>query len=46
MAGGDHLHFSMLVSGEFVNPVEWLDGHWIADNVENKLEMLASPPGL
>jgi murein DD-endopeptidase MepM/ murein hydrolase activator NlpD len=37
MAGGDHLHFSILVSGEFVNPVEWLDDHWIADNIDNKL---------
>ena len=46
MAGGDHLHFSMLVSGEFVNPVEWFDGHWITDNIENKLEAVGSPPGL
>jgi murein DD-endopeptidase MepM/ murein hydrolase activator NlpD len=45
MAGGDHLHFSILVSGEFVNPVEWLDGHWIADNIENKLERLYAVPG-
>lgn len=46
MAGGDHLHFSILVSGEFVNPVEWLDGHWIDDNIENKLELLSAAPGL
>ena len=39
MAGGDHLHFSVLVSGEFVNPLEWLDGHWIADNVDNKISL-------
>jgi murein DD-endopeptidase MepM/ murein hydrolase activator NlpD len=39
MAGGDHLHFSILVSGEFVNPIEWLDGHWIADNIDNKLSL-------
>jgi murein DD-endopeptidase MepM/ murein hydrolase activator NlpD len=45
MAGGDHLHFSILVGGEFVNPVEWLDGHWIADNIENKLERLYAVPG-
>jgi murein DD-endopeptidase MepM/ murein hydrolase activator NlpD len=44
MAGGDHLHFSILVSGEFVNLVEWLDAHWIADNIENKLEFLAVSP--
>jgi murein DD-endopeptidase MepM/ murein hydrolase activator NlpD len=39
MAGGDHLHFSMLVSGTFVSPAEWLDAHWIADNVANKLAL-------
>jgi murein DD-endopeptidase MepM/ murein hydrolase activator NlpD len=39
MAGGDHLHFSMLVSGVFVSPAEWLDAHWIADNVTAKLAL-------
>ncbi len=29
MAGGDHLHFSMLVNGIFVDPKEWWDQHWI-----------------
>ncbi len=37
-AGGDHLHFSMLVSGVFVDPKEWWDPHWIRDNVTSKLE--------
>ena len=37
LAGGDHLHFSMLVGGKFVNPREWWDPHWIKDNVEGKL---------
>ncbi len=41
MAGGDHLHFSILASGEFVNPVEWLDSHWIEDNIDSKLRILA-----
>ncbi len=44
MAGGDHLHFSMLVSGTFVSPAEWLDAHWIADNVSNKLALFGAPP--
>ena len=44
LAGGDHLHFSVLVSGEFVNPLEWLDGRWIANNIENKLEIIAPGP--
>jgi murein DD-endopeptidase MepM/ murein hydrolase activator NlpD len=33
MAGGDHLHFAMLVNGVFVTPVEWWDEHWIQDNI-------------
>ena len=43
MAGGDHLHFSVLVSGTFVSPAEWLDAHWIADNVANKLALFGVP---
>ena len=37
LAGGDHLHFSILVHGVFVNPIEWWDEHWIKDNVEKKM---------
>ena len=37
LAGGDHLHFTMLVHGQPVNPVEWWDAHWIADRIERKL---------
>ncbi len=37
MAGGDHLHFTMLVNGRMVNPVEWWDPHWISDRVMRKL---------
>jgi murein DD-endopeptidase MepM/ murein hydrolase activator NlpD len=37
LAAGDHLHFTMLVSGRAVNPVEWWDPHWIQDRVERKL---------
>lgn len=40
LAGGDHLHFSMLVHGVFVNPIEWWDSHWIKDNITRKLEIL------
>ncbi|WP_306549760.1 M23 family metallopeptidase [Desulfobulbus sp.] len=34
MAGGDHLHFSMLVHGIFVTPIEWWDQHWIDVNIK------------
>jgi murein DD-endopeptidase MepM/ murein hydrolase activator NlpD len=37
LAGGDHLHFTMLVAGRPVNPVEWWDPHWIADRIDRKL---------
>ena len=35
LAGGDHLHFSIIVGGQFVNPQEWWDPHWIKDNINN-----------
>jgi len=38
LAGGDHLHFTMLVGGRMVTPVEWWDPHWITDRVERKLK--------
>ena len=37
LAGGDHLHFTMLVNGQMVNPVEWWDQHWIQDRILRKL---------
>ena len=37
LAGGDHLHFTMLVGGRMVNPVEWWDPHWVQDRVDRKL---------
>jgi murein DD-endopeptidase MepM/ murein hydrolase activator NlpD len=38
LAGGDHLHFTQLVGGRMVNPVEWWDPHWIADRIDRKLK--------
>ena len=37
LAGGDHLHFTMLVNGRMVNPVEWWDPHWVEDRILRKL---------
>jgi murein DD-endopeptidase MepM/ murein hydrolase activator NlpD len=38
LAGGDHLHFTLLVGGRMVNPVEWWDPHWMTDRVDRKLK--------
>lgn len=35
MAGGDHLHFGILVDGIFVNPLEWWDESWLKLNILN-----------
>jgi murein DD-endopeptidase MepM/ murein hydrolase activator NlpD len=37
MAGGDHLHFAVLVHGTYTNPLEWWDEHWIRDRVAKPL---------
>jgi murein DD-endopeptidase MepM/ murein hydrolase activator NlpD len=37
LAGGDHLHFTMLVNGQMVNPLEWWDAHWIEDRILRKI---------
>lgn len=36
-AGGDHLHFAMLVGGVYVDPVEWWDPKWVREHVEARL---------
>jgi len=33
LALGDHLHFGVIVQGVEVRPIEWMDGHWIQDNI-------------
>jgi murein DD-endopeptidase MepM/ murein hydrolase activator NlpD len=37
LAGGDHLHFSMMIHGVHVDPVEWWDPHWIQDHIDLRL---------
>lgn len=38
LAGGDHLHFGIILSGIPVTPVEWWDGRWIRHNVTGKIQ--------
>jgi hypothetical protein len=45
LAAGDHLHFSVLVGGHPVNPVEWWDPHWIEDRVMRKLREASAGAG-
>ncbi|MEW5909117.1 MAG: M23 family metallopeptidase [Thermodesulfobacteriota bacterium] len=38
LAGGDHLHFSIIIQSVFVHPVEWWDPLWIEKRIEAKLK--------
>lgn len=42
LAGGDHLHFGMLVYKTFVNPIEWWDASWIKNNISGKIKTVKS----
>jgi murein DD-endopeptidase MepM/ murein hydrolase activator NlpD len=37
LAGGDHLHFTMMLHGLAVSPKEWWDEHWLQDRLVLKL---------
>ncbi len=37
LAGGDHLHFAMLVGDTYVDPLEWWDPKWVRSNVDARL---------
>jgi murein DD-endopeptidase MepM/ murein hydrolase activator NlpD len=38
LAGGDHLHFALLVGDVYVDPLEWWDAKWVADHVDPNLK--------
>lgn len=33
LAGGDHLHFAVLVGGVYVDPIEWWDPKWVKSHI-------------
>lgn len=37
LASGDHLHFSVLIGGEHVDPIEWWDPRWVRLHIEEPL---------
>ncbi len=43
LAGGDHLHFTMLVGGEQVTPVDWWSKQWMDDRVLRKIAAAGGP---
>jgi murein DD-endopeptidase MepM/ murein hydrolase activator NlpD len=43
LAGGDHLHFTMLLNGQAVTPVDWWSTQWIEDRIVRKLREAGAP---
>ncbi|GJL54600.1 MAG: peptidase M24 [Nitrospirales bacterium] len=43
LAAGDHLHFSLILHGEQVNPTEWWDPNWIQTRIRDQLSLEAPP---
>ena len=39
LAGGDHLHLEIFVQGHSVDPIEWLDEHWIRTVIATKIDL-------
>lgn len=42
LAGGDHLHFAILIGDTYVDPLEWWDEKWVQTHVLERL----GPPAL
>jgi murein DD-endopeptidase MepM/ murein hydrolase activator NlpD len=46
LAGGDHLHFTMLLGGNAITPIDWWSSQWVQDRVLRKLDEAGLPaPG-
>jgi len=44
LAGGDHLHFAILVDDTYVDPVEWWDPKWIREKIDALLTSTTGAP--
>lgn len=44
LAGGDHLHFTMLLGGHAVTPIDWWSPQWVQDRIVRKLVEAGAPP--
>jgi murein DD-endopeptidase MepM/ murein hydrolase activator NlpD len=46
LAGGDHLHFTMLLNGNAITPIDWWSVQWVQDRVLRKFaDAGLTPPG-
>ena len=36
LAGGDHLHFTMLLAGNAITPIDWWSAQWVQDRILRK----------
>jgi murein DD-endopeptidase MepM/ murein hydrolase activator NlpD len=36
LAGGDHLHFTMLLGGNAITPIDWWSAQWVQDRIARK----------
>ncbi len=44
LAGGDHLHFTMLLGGNAITPIDWWSAKWVQDRILRKLSEAAGQP--
>ena len=45
LAGGDHLHFAILVDDSYVDPVEWWDPKWVREKIDALLTPASGAAG-
>ncbi len=46
LAGGDHLHYAVLIYGVPVRPLEWWDRKWIKDHIIGKIKEVQKEVGI